>query len=1012
MKRIISTIALFCFAACLLAQQINKCEYFFDTDPGVGNGTAIAVTTADSIDLSSVIPINSLSNGFHKLGMRFRYTTGVWSLNEVRMFYVYGAPAAAATMVTKAEYFFDTDPGKGNGTALVITPGDSVLLNAVIATGSLTAGFHRVVTRFCDNKNVWSLNEARTVYVSAIPAAAATQVTKAEYFFDTDPGQGNATPAPVAAGDSVSIVTAIPATLPAGFHKLFFRFRDDKNKWSLNEARTFYINTPIAPANAQVVAAEYFFDGTDPGVGKATAILGFTPGDSTVINKIIVASGLTAGQTHKLTIRVKDSKNVWGLNETRAFDVCNAPAVASFTNTLYYNTVTLTNTSTNSYGFLWKFGDDSTSTLKNPVHTYAFGGVFKIMLIALNPCGNDTAYQTVNFNCGAPSSYFYTSVNQLDVTVTNAASGATTYSWDFGDGFTSTSSAPKHTYFATGTYTVCLTATNGCGTNTYCSNVSVTCTVPNAQFTSSLNGLTAVFNNQSTSAANVNWYFGDGGISNQQSPTYTYNNAGTYIVKLVVSNSCGKDSTTQTLPLVCTLPVPAFDFNPDGLTIEFENNSTSATSYKWNFGDGKTATLKNPTHKYATTGNYNVCLVATNGCGKDSICTMIKACTQPTADFISSDSLLYINLVNASLNGETYYWTFGDGYASNVFNPSHKYTNKGTYNVCLNVTNSCGSDKICRNVTTSCAPFGAPPICLVTVDSVGDHNVIYWDKTSYKNTAVDSFIVYREVSTGIYKPIAFRAIEDSSYFIDTLATKYGPLLANGDPRKSTYRYKIQFKDTCGGYSPLSHYHNTIYILYAGNGQFTWNPGYTIEAGANPVNNYLLLRDDSTTGSWKVVASTAGTANTLVDNNFAKYKKGSWRVGTQWAISCTPTFNVQTKGGEGMQVFTTKTLNTTRSNIKNNLPVGVGIKEQEAANALVRVYPNPANDNLNIEWPEAVAVDQPCVAVHNYLGMEIMKYTPVKNQQKITVNISTLAAGLYFVEVKSNNYRFVKKVVVE
>lgn len=1010
MKRIIYTIALFSFSVCLFSQQISRGEYFIDTDPGQGNGTNISVTTDDSVVLSSTIPINSLSAGFHKLGMRFRYTTGVWSMNEARAFYVHSSPSPGATMINAAEYFYDTDPGKGNGTTLSLTPGDSTTLSSTIPTGSLTAGFHKLVTRFRDDNNVWGLNEARAFYISALPSASATQVTKAEYFFDTDPGQGNATTATITAGDSASIIATLPVSaLTQGFHILYYRFRDDKGKWSMNEARSFFIAAPVTPANAQVVAAEYFFDNTDPGVGKATAILGFTPGDSTTIKNIIIASGLTAGQTHKLTIRVKDSKNVWGLNETRKFDVCNAPAVAGFTASVSGNTVTVTNSSTNAYGYLWRFGDDSTSTSKDTTHTYAYGGIFNICLIAYNPCGNDTVYKTINFSCTTPSAYFTPSINQLTVGVNNYSSGATTYSWDFGDGFTSTSVAPQHTYYATGTYTVCVTAKNGCGSSSYCNTVNVTCAIPYAQFSSSLNGLTGYFNNQSTNAANVNWYFGDGGISNQQSPNYTYNASGTYIVKLVVSNACGKDSITHPLTIACTLPVPSYSFNADGLTVQFENNSTSAISYKWNFGDGKTSLLKNPTHKFPVTDVYTVCLVATNGCGKDSICEEVSVCVAPTADFIFYDSLLTAKFINSSLNGDRYYWTFGNGYASNQISPSIKYNTPGTYNVCLNVTNSCGDDKICKNVTTSCSPFGPPQICTVTTDSLSQYNVIYWDKTPFAGGVVDSFIVYREVSANTYKTIATLAYTDSSFFVDTVRTRYTIPLANGDPNKGTYRYKIQYKDTCGGYSQLSNYHNTIYIVYNGNGQFSWNPGYTIESTSNPVNNYLLLRDDNGLGSWNTIASTSGTQNTLVDIAHASYPNGKWRVGTQWGIVCTPTFAATSKNN--MEVLTTKTINISRSNIKNNLPAIIGIKELEI-NGIVKVYPNPANSVLNIEWSELLAADQPQVAVRNYLGMDIMRFTPEKNQMKVTFNISSLAAGLYFIEVQSNNYRSVKKVVID
>jgi PKD repeat protein len=1009
MKNIIFTLACCCFAFGLMAQQINQGEYFFDTDPGVGNGVPISITlnASDSVSPSPIISLGALTPGFHRLVTRFRNTNNIWSMNEARPFYVWKNPSgSAATLVSRVEYFFDTDPGVGNGAALTIASSDSAFFNSTVVQ-ALPAGFHKMVVRFRDNNNVWSMNEARPFYVSKTASgSAATLVTRAEYFFDTDPGVGNGTALTIGSSDSAFFNSNVVQSLTAGFHRIVTRFRDNNDVWSMNEARTIYVAPVIAGGNFPVVAAEYFYETADPGVGKANQIVGFTPGDTVIFSKLISVSGLPAGPNHKVTLRVKNSNGIWGMNETRTFDICNSPALAGFTLSRSGNTITVADTSKNSFGTLWEFGDDSSSTLKNTTHTYAFGGKFNVMLIALNPCGNDTAYQTVNFTCTSPYASFVVSTNGLLATVANYSSGATTYSWNFGDGFTSTASAPSHVYYATGTYKICLTVTNGCGTSSTCYFYSVTCVVPVAQFSSSTGGMTVYYNNQSTNAANIIWRFGDGTISNALSPSHTYNTSGTYTITLVVSNNCGTDSTTSTVTLACNLPVASYIYNGDGLTAQFQNNSSSGVSYHWHFGDGKTSTLTNPTHTYSTTGTYTVCLVAINGCGRDSTCDTVNVCTPPTADFVSADSALTTTYLNESLNGQTYYWTFGNNAASNLVNPVYTYPSVGTYNVCLNVTNTCGTSKICKNVSTSCTKFGAPSICMVTVDSLSKYNDIYWDKSPYagaagKPSAVDSFIVYREVSTNVYQPIRRVAYTDSSFVRDTARTKYG-LLANGDPNKSTYRYKLQFKDTCGGFSPMSPYHNTIYIVYSGSGQFTWNPGYTIENDTIPVSNYFLFRDSVSDGHWRHIASCSGTQNTIVDPAYLSFPNGSWEVRTSWGIVCMPT----------ARMMQSATVSSSRSNVRNNLPVIVtGINGNDASGSVL-IYPNPASNNLIIEWQEVIAADQPQIAVLNTLGMEIMKLTPERNQLKANLNIRNLAAGLYFVEVRGNNYRTVKKVVVQ
>jgi hypothetical protein len=291
---------------------------------------------------------------------------------------------------------------------------------------------------------------------------------------------------------------------------------------------------------------------------------------------------------------------------------------------------------------------------------------------------------------------------------------------------------------------------------------------------------------------------------------------------------------------------------------------------------------------------------------------------------------------------------------------------------------------------------------MVTVDTLGKNNIIYWDKTPYAGGAVDSFTVYREVSTNVYMPLKTLAYGDTSLLVDTFRTKYSSL-ANGDPGITSYRYKLQFMDTCGGLSPLSPYHNTIHIENPSNGQFTWNL-YEIEGNTTPVNNYALYRDSLSNFKWKLIGVSTGTQGNLEDvacfNNPTPYVKSRWEVRTEWGITCTPT----------ARLMQSSSVNTSRSNIRNNLAIS-GIEDFDISGS-VQIYPNPAKNNLTVEWQEIIAADQPQIAVVNCLGMELLHFTPEKNQLKTSLNISNLAAGLYFVEIRGNKYRSVKKVIVQ
>lgn len=172
MKAIISIILLLA-AVCARAQDPNyppappalnnivAAEYFIDTDPGMGNGTAISITPGQNIpNININANTTGLSNSTHYLVIRSKNSDGVWSLSNIHPFLVntdYSYPPAPATPcnITYAEYFFDTDPGFGNGTIIPITPG--VDLNNVsfsANTSALSDGVHTMFIRSFDD---WSI---------------------------------------------------------------------------------------------------------------------------------------------------------------------------------------------------------------------------------------------------------------------------------------------------------------------------------------------------------------------------------------------------------------------------------------------------------------------------------------------------------------------------------------------------------------------------------------------------------------------------------------------------------------------------------------------------------------------------------------------------------------------------------------------------------------------------------------------------------------------------------------
>ncbi len=291
-------------------------------------------------------------------------------------------------------------------------------------------------------------------------------------------------------------------------------------------------------------------------------------------------------------------------------------------------------------GWSWTFGDGGSSNSQNPNHTYNGPGTYSVSLtVSSSGQGCDdtetkTSYITVNplptaAFTGSPTS----GTEPLTVDFTDQSSNATSWSWDFGDGAgTSTQQNPSYTYKSAGTYTVTLTANNSCGSDVEEKVDYITvdpCIAPTAAFTGSPTSgdapLTVDFTDQSSNATSWSWDFGDGsGTSTQQNPSYTYDAPGTFTVTLTATNSCGSDDEVKTdyITVTCTAPVANFTGSPTSgyapLTVDFSDQSTGATSWSWDFGDGfGSSTQQNPSYTYDTPGTYTVALTAANSCGND-----------------------------------------------------------------------------------------------------------------------------------------------------------------------------------------------------------------------------------------------------------------------------------------------------------------------------------------------------------------------------------------------------------
>ncbi len=398
----------------------------------------------------------------------------------------------------------------------------------------------------------------------------------------------------------------------------------------------------------------------------------------------------------------------------------------------------------------------------------------------------------------------------------NNSYGATDYLWDFdtNDGTTSNSFEPSFTYDETGVYNVMLIAWDPEACNeadtTYTSISILNPDDVTPEFTYYIDCATFYIDYDAvhfpTEIVDYEWDLGDGASnSGSNGPLHQYEGPGSYEVTLNLSSSLPgcefSETLTQTVVIpenVVAIPSAASDFGCVPLGVQFQNNSTYATSYEWDFGDGSPiSTDTAPSHTFAEPGLYEVILTAINedSCNGDATDTLsvFALDTVVVADYAYTlPGICEVQNVPFTTNYPTeeyldFIWDFGDGNTSTEASPTHLYTDGGIYEVSMIVSSQCAPpDTAIYEFTLATPPIVfadilttpenacAPVSIALRAESNGVTN--YW--TLDDGTIVDGLnLDYTYETPGTYN-IEFTAIDSSTCNISETVSTFVEVYTN------------------------------------------------------------------------------------------------------------------------------------------------------------------------------------------------------------------------------------------
>lgn len=424
------------------------------------------------------------------------------------------------------------------------------------------------------------------------------------------------------------------------------------------------------------------FSSTSVGTNSTTSyVWNFGNGQfSSGLNLTNVSQTYTANGTYVVTLldSIAFSFPACMSQNSQTIAISNIPnpcnLSANFSSSGSNGAFNFTNTSTGmsaGVSYFWNFGDGATSSNTSPSHSYSLAGSYNVTLVANNnytySCvSTKTSIVAVGF-CSLVAYFTSTPVSNGQVSFNNGSTGiigGTTYTWNFGDGSTSSVFSPSHTYTSGGAYVVSLLANNN-GSLVACSNsytnvvtVSVCSLAANFSHTVGANGFVNYSSNSTgtTGAGTYYWNFGDGFTGTGISPSHTYLTGGAYNVFFNVNDTtmfgfC-HDSIVQSINIT-SLPCNAnanFSLNPTNTpqywtaTPSYPWNVTNAV---WNWGDGSSSTGLYTSHNYSVAATYTVCLTVTVSCGSTSS-TCVSQYISKSAN-VESMNMISLNVVAPAL---------------------------------------------------------------------------------------------------------------------------------------------------------------------------------------------------------------------------------------------------------------------------------------------------------------------------------------------------------------------------
>lgn len=717
-------------------------EFFWDTDPGQGNGSPLLAFDGNFDEALEQVFANGLNlppSGLHSLNLRCRDSANTWGPVFTTVVSIEDSISPDAPEIAEAEYFWDVDPGPGNGSPLLAFDGNfDEALEQSLASPSLPAssGLHSFNTRLRDASGQWGPVFTTILSLEDTIAASSRGVVAGEAFWDNDPGPGNGLPLLVLDGNFDEALEAVrdslgSLSLSLGPHALRVRLRDESNNWGPTFSTVVWVDTSLVPITNQL-SGPLTLCANQGLSGHAYSTL-FTPGNSytwSVSGGVITGGQGTNAVTvdwnavgpHSISVQ---GCNTNGCGNTYTQAVTIVPALnptivhSGATNVCHGDSLLLEAPGGSAYNVTWLFNGSPIANATDSSYMAGLSGNYQVIFSAGPNCPDTSAALSMTVlsplvSHAGPDQTLCFGVDSIAIGGSPTASGSMSpynYHWT-GAGLGSIGVAnPMAGPSSSGYYVVTVQDAAGCE-----SVDSVLLDLNPSLFASAGNDTVLCQGAQVVLGGAPSGSGGSGAFTYSWTPSAGLNNAsaanptaspsasGSYV--LTVQDGVGCDAKDTVV--VNLHPALFADAGNDssicaGSSFQIGGNPSASGgdgpySYLWTPSTGlNDPTLANPTATISSLGNYTLEVQDFNGCTAVAD-VIISVLPSAVAGFNYTANQGTVDFTDASQDADSIVWDFGDGNSSGQLNPSHTYTASGSYLACQIAFNECGSDTSCQTV--------------------------------------------------------------------------------------------------------------------------------------------------------------------------------------------------------------------------------------------------------------------------------------------------------------------------